>query len=55
MYETNSGSVRVGYVSGDDIRGGVPMATEALPFAPRHELRLGAEYTGKFCPVRSCT
>ena len=24
MYETNSGSVRVGYVSGDDIRGGVP-------------------------------
>lgn len=27
MYETNSGSVRVGYVSGDDIRGGVPMDT----------------------------
>lgn len=27
MYETNSGSVRVGYISGDDIRGGVPMDT----------------------------
>mgnify|MGYP004669725583 CR=1 FL=1 len=25
MYETNSGSVRVGYVSGEDIRGSVPM------------------------------
>ncbi len=31
MYETNSGSVRVGYVNGSDIRGGVPMDT-ALTF-----------------------
>lgn len=27
MYETNSGSVRVGYVCGDDIKGNVPMNT----------------------------
>ena len=35
MYETNSGSVRVGYVSGDDIRGGVPMDTSlTFSYAP---------------------
>lgn len=27
MYETNNGSVRVGYVSGNDVRGGVPVET----------------------------
>ncbi len=32
MYETNAGSVRVGYVSADSIRGGVPMDT-SLSFA----------------------
>ncbi len=32
MYETNEGSVRVGYISGRDIRGGVPVE-ESLDFA----------------------
>ena len=32
MYETNNGSVRVGYVKAGDIRGGVPMDTN-LTFA----------------------